>query len=82
MQERGGYKKEPPGKLEFPAFLKESLAKNFVRQPFGLLGYLINWTLSLNFVAARRREGDVSPCGATYFARGQSRQNATGDASE
>ena len=23
------------GKVEFPAFLKESLAKNFVRQPFG-----------------------------------------------
>ena len=31
--------------------------------------YPVNWNLSLNFFAARRREGDVSPCGATYFAR-------------
>ena len=29
--------------------------------------YPVNRNLSLNFFAARRREGDVSPCGARFF---------------
>ena len=53
------------------AFLKESLAKNFVRQPFGWLGCPVNWNLTLSFFAARRREGDISPPGEVLSSEGK-----------
>ena len=69
MSDSSLWRFDPPPFPEISAFLKESSAKNFVRQPLGLLGCAVNWNLPLSFFAARRREGDISPCGATYFAR-------------